>query len=161
MSALLKILNDPTELFLDKYLGTITDESEKKLLEIYCYGTYSDYKTLEKILPSNLKLKEDSIALKKLKQLTILSEVKGKAQVSYASLISSIGAKDSNDLETLIIDLISSDLLVAQIDEQTQMVLIERSTSRCVPNSPESLQVIIDQISELRGKINSALNETQ
>ena len=157
--ALIKILNDPTELFLDKYLGDIKDESEKKLLEIFCYGTYQDYKAIESTLSPELRLKEDSIALKKLQQLTILSEVKGKSQVSYSSLLSITGVKNSIDLESLIIDLIALDLLVAKIDEQNQVILIERATSRCIPNLPEDLQSIFDQITQMRSKIAVALEE--
>ena len=64
-------------------------------------------------------------------------------------------------MESLIIDLIAGGLIDAKIDEQNQVIIVERADSRCIPNSPESLQSINDQIAEIRARISTALDETQ
>ena len=77
MASILKILNEPGNMFLDKHLNDFADNSpEKKLLEVFCYGNYKDYLDLKGSLPQNLVLPDDSNAIAKLRKLTILTEIK-------------------------------------------------------------------------------------
>lgn len=162
MSVLLKLLNDPTDMFLDKYLDQFPDGTpEKQLLTIFCYGQYEDYVKLEESLPNELKLAPDSMAIKKLRELTILSQVKNVQQISYEILYKATGLNDLASLESIIIELMANDLIIGKIDEEKNSFLIERVESRCIRNSPEDLEVIIQQISGFRNRINAAIQEAK
>jgi hypothetical protein len=157
--ALSTILNDPAILFVDTYLPKFQSGSpEYKLLTVFAYGTWADYRDLEKSLPSALKLDPSGAAALKLKKLTLLT-IFARQQNSFKfdTLLSEVGLSNSVDLESLVIDLLSADFLDAKIDEQEQSIIVSRSASRCVRNEKAEISAIAEKIGGIRARIRDAL----
>ena len=152
------ILEDPAVLFVDTYLDKFKPDSpEGKLLSVFAYGTWKDYKDLEGSLPQNLKLQPDSNSYKKIKKLTLLS-IFAKHQVTKFQFLKREIAIDSDlELESLVIDLIANDFLDAKIDERTKTVVCARCAARCVKNEKSAIMAQVEQIRTIRKNIASAL----
>lgn len=154
------ILNDPAIMFVDTYLSQFpNDSNENKLLTIFAYGSWKDYLAIESKLPANLKLSPTGNAAKKLRKLTLLSLFADKNQVSYKEMMKELAIENFVDVESLVIDLIATELLEAKIDEQKQIVTCNRAAARCVKNEKESITKVINQIGGIRSKISMALKE--
>ena len=137
-----QILNNKSIWFTDKYIEDFPEDSpERKLMEIFSYGTWEDYLQIKDSLPESLILNANSIACRKLKALSILTIMDNFIEI-----------------ETLIIDLFGSDLMVGKIDEKNHMLTIDRAASRCIPNTKEAIQDVIDNLNVIREKISSVTN---
>ena len=124
-------------------------------MEIFAYGTWSDYLKIKDSLPEALKLPYDSIAAKKLKELTILTIMENKTSISFEELMSNLKIDNYIEAETLLIDLFGSNLMVGKIDEKKHILTCDRAAARCIPNDSESLQGIIDDLNIIRDKISA------
>lgn len=155
-------LNNPNEMFLDKYLDKFEEGTdERKLIDIFCYGNLNDYLKISNSLPEMLQLPKDGEAMKKLIELSILSLCAEKTQIEFKDLMTECQIQNTQDLENYIIDLVGKNLLIAKIDENSQIIKITRCSSRCIPNDYNSLQAIIDRIQITRDRISSAIEESQ
>lgn len=158
MTDIATILDDPSILFVDSYLDKFAPGSpEHKLLTVFAYGTWEDYRKIENTLPENLKLQPNSNAFNKLKKLTLISAFSEMAVVSYDTLMKAIETTNFVDLESLVIDLIANDFLDAKIDEQNKRVVCTRCSARCVENTPEAVLAQVQNIQKIRANIASAL----
>eukprot|EP01062_Namystynia_karyoxenos_P055881 TRINITY_DN46893_c0_g1_i1.p1 TRINITY_DN46893_c0_g1~~TRINITY_DN46893_c0_g1_i1.p1 ORF type:complete len:284 (+),score=119.92 TRINITY_DN46893_c0_g1_i1:91-942(+) len=101
-------------------LATKGDKDEKAAydqLQIFAHGTLTDYQKRERELP---KLKEPQ--LHKLKQLTLVSLAAQSRILKYDDLLRSLDINDVRELEDVIIDTITNDLLNAKIDQARRQV---------------------------------------
>jgi hypothetical protein len=155
---LLQILSDPAILFVDLYLSKYpADSPEAKLLSVFAYGSWKDYAALKSSLPSGLQLDPNGPAAKKLKKLTIISILSANPVYKFEDFRHELDLANTVDLESLIIDLMASESIVAKIDEQSNCVKCERSVARCVRNDPTAIQEVIKGIQKVRGNINAAI----
>ncbi|KAH0789367.1 hypothetical protein GPJ56_006701 [Histomonas meleagridis] len=158
MSNIKDILNNPNEMFLDVYLNDFEEGSnEHKLISLFAYGSWNDYLSIEKSLPEQLRLYPNSEAAKKLKKLTLLSLFAKGSKISFGKIKEELKIDNIIDIESLVIDLMASNLIDAKIDEQTNCVICDRAVSRCIKNDEESIKTILNEIKSFRGKIASAL----
>ena len=158
MSDLMAILNDPSLLFVDTFLPEFSaDSTEFKLLSIFAYGTWQDYKNAEPSLPPELKLDPQGQAVKKLKKLTLLSIFAQVQVAEFDKLMKQVSIENYDDLESLVIDLMANDYLDAKIDEQRKSVICTRCSARCVRNDKNAIMERVAQIRKIRKNIANAL----
>ncbi|KAK8136824.1 hypothetical protein PG984_004764 [Apiospora sp. TS-2023a] len=120
------------------------------LLEIFSYGTYSDYSAAQN-LPA---LNEQQVL--KLRQLSLLTLAKNPHNLSYASLQSALGLNDARALEDLVISAIYADLITAQLDPHNQVVHIS-SVSPLRDLAPNSIPAMLASLQEWSDRCTSTL----
>ncbi|KAK7953448.1 hypothetical protein PG988_014142 [Apiospora saccharicola] len=120
------------------------------LLEIFSYGTYSDYSAAQN-LPT---LNEQQVL--KLRQLSLLTLAKNPHNLSYASLQSALGLNDARALEDLVISAIYADLITAQLDPHNQVVHIS-SVSPLRDLAPNSIPAMLASLQEWSDRCTSTL----
>lgn len=160
MTSILQIINDPNDMFLDTRLANFEDNTpEKKILEIFCYGTIQDYYAIKDSLPDYLQLSSESHGIKKLIKLSLLSAFDQKNSITYSELMEIGCIQNITELEKILVDLVAEGYLTAQVEQDKQTVFVTRSAHRCVKNDQAEIQVLLDRISGIRNKINEALLE--
>ena len=148
------IINNKSIWFMDKYLGKFNEGSpERNLLEIFAYGTWEDYLKIKDSLPDSLKLQNNSVGERKLKELSILTIMQNEVSYSIDKLMTMLHIDNFMEAEMMLIDLFGSDLIVGKINENDHTLTCERAASRCIPNNPESIQAIIDDLNAFRQRI--------
>jgi hypothetical protein len=159
MAKLSAILDNPALLFVDTFLPSFPAGSqEHALLSVFAYGTWADYRRLEKSLPANLRLDPGGPAAAKLKKLTLLTIfASAQTEFKFEALLSELTLSSAVDLESLVIDLLSAELLDAKIDEQQGSIFVARATARCVRNDKKDVLAIVDKIRGIRQRIGDAL----
>ncbi|KAL3313404.1 COP9 signalosome complex subunit 7a [Cichlidogyrus casuarinus] len=108
-------------------IKSIKDDKLMNLLNLFCFGTYYDFISNPARLPT---LNEQQ--LRKLRQLTIISESYQNRQLSYEELRIKLGLKDIHELEELVTDLIYLEAIRAKIDQRNNVLIIEHSIGRDV-----------------------------
>lgn len=155
------VLNNKSIWFTDKYNANFAEGTkERELLNVFSYGTWEDYLKIKDSLPDNLKLEPNSIAVKKLKGLSILSIMEDKISFSIDELMKILNIDNFVDAETIVIDLFGSELLVGKIDEKTHTLSCKRVAARCIENAPEAIDNIISDINIIRDRI-ASINEIE
>uniref|UniRef100_A0A6B2LE54 PCI domain-containing protein n=1 Tax=Arcella intermedia TaxID=1963864 RepID=A0A6B2LE54_9EUKA len=96
-----------------------------QLLEIFAYGTYSDYKAKQGVLP---KLSEKQA--KKLKQLTIATLASETHVIPYSRLLEALDISELRELEDLIIDAIYKDIVHGKLDHENKVFQVDESLGR-------------------------------
>jgi len=96
-----------------------------ELLEIFAYGTYSNYLAKVDSLP---KLTEKQA--KKLKQLTIASLASETHVIPYTRLLHELDISGLRELEDLIIDALYKDIVVGKLDHERQVFQVDYSLGR-------------------------------
>ena len=154
------IVNNRRNLYFDSFLAKAAPGSpDAKLLDIFSYGTWGDYKKIENSLPKELQLKAGSVGENTLKMLTITSYFTQKDNATFEELAEIIDAKDQIELENIVCAAISNKLIEGQINELTGNVECLRTTSRCIRNKPEDIQMVYDNVGEIRKRIGAVLQE--
>ncbi|EXK46862.1 hypothetical protein FOXG_11218 [Fusarium oxysporum f. sp. lycopersici 4287] len=92
--------------------------SHLKLLQIFSYGTYSSYKTTEG-LPALA-----DVQATKLRQLSLLSLVRDRQNLSYAALQEALDLPGAREVETLVISAVYAGLLHATLDPARAVVQV-------------------------------------
>ncbi|SCO80270.1 related to ACOB protein [Fusarium oxysporum] len=92
--------------------------SHLKLLQIFSYGTYSSYKTTEG-LPALAEVQAT-----KLRQLSLLSLVRDRQNLSYAALQEALDLPGAREVETLVISAVYAGLLHATLDPARAVVQV-------------------------------------
>jgi len=110
------------------------------LLELFAFGVYRDYEQQTAKFASLM----NSTLVSKLRKLTILSLAASTKELEYGSIFSAVGLKDVRELEDLLIDCIYQGLLRAKLDPQKQLVHVEYSACRDVPD--QHIQEMINAI---------------
>jgi COP9 signalosome complex subunit 7 len=88
------------------------------LLKIFSYGTYEAYTTSSNLPPLN------DAQLLKLRQLSLLTLARDRANLSYDALSKALGLSGSRALEDLVISAIYAGLLDATLDPYRQAVQV-------------------------------------
>ncbi|GAA5967038.1 hypothetical protein JCM3765_003686 [Sporobolomyces pararoseus] len=98
-----------------------------KLLELFAYGTWNDYKAARIEYPT-LTLEQEF----KLKQLTILSLASQTRTLPYSTLLSTLELSSVPELEDLLIESIYSNIFSGRLDQKSQQFEILSSLGRDV-----------------------------
>lgn len=113
-------------------------ENDKKysttyaLLKIFAAETVGEYFALVKKHPKlceELKLDHDT-NLQKLRTFTICSLGMQQERISYKTLMEQLKVEDNDGVESVIIDAVMAGRVDAKIDQETEEVVIQRTTQR-------------------------------
>ncbi|KAG9293340.1 hypothetical protein G9A89_007586 [Geosiphon pyriformis] len=96
-----------------------------RLLRLFSYGTYKDYKENSEILP-----KLDQAQLNKLKHLSIVSLSEETRTIPYDVLLSYLDISNVRELEDLIIEAIYQDVIKGKLDQKKKQLEIECTMGR-------------------------------
>jgi len=97
------------------------------LLEVFCYGRYSDY---QKGKDSMMSLTEKQS--KKLKQLSIVSLASENRVIPYAKLQAELDIANLRDLEDLVIDALYRNVFVGKLDHALSQLQVDSAIGRDV-----------------------------
>ena len=125
-------------------------------LYLFSMLTYSDYKkSSSKYLPLNPKL------LKKLKCVSILEEAKEKKYLEYSFLKNSFDIKTNFELEELLFNLISKELISGKVNAQNESVFILSVKPRCNLNDIKIAEKLIDRLIDNLNNANEFLTQEE
>ncbi|XP_064385414.1 COP9 signalosome complex subunit 7b-like [Halichondria panicea] len=110
-----------------------------RLLELFAYGTYTDYKNNAAILPSLTQTQ-----LMKLKHLTIISLASKCPMIPYSTLLQELDITDLRELEDLIIDAIYAGIIQAKLDQKNSQLQVECFIGRDI--KVESIASMVDKL---------------
>lgn len=108
-----------------KELANGPHSSYYNLLNLFAYGTLSDYKANENDLPPLSQAE-----LKKLRHLTIISLATKNKRLSYSKLLAELDVKNLRELEDLIIDAIYADIIRGKLDQRHQHLEVDFAVGR-------------------------------
>ena len=118
--------------------------------------TYSDYKkSPEKYLKLNSKL------LNKLKCVSILEIVKEKKYLEYSYLKNSFDIKTNFELEELLFNLISKELINGKVNAQNESLSILSVKPRCNLNDIKIAEKLIDRLIDNLNNANEFLSQEE
>ncbi len=124
------------------------------LLQIFSYGTFSDYKST-----ANLPALNDAQTLK-LRQLSLLTLARWKDNLTYAALAQQLGLHDAREVEATVISAIYADLISATLDPTHQSVLVS-SVAPLRDLAPGSVQALLQALSLWSSRCEGTLEELQ
>jgi len=128
--------------------------SHLTLLQIFSYGTYTDYYST----PSLPALNEAQTL--KLRQLSFLTLAKNPADLSYASLLKALGLETSRELEDLVISAIYAGLVSGTLDPYNKTVLVSSvSPLRDLP--PNSIPSMLSTLNAWSARCSSTLADLE
>lgn len=127
-----------------------------KALQIFSYGTYSDYAATPGLPSLNPAMEA------KLRQLTVVSLASRSKSLQYSQVITETGVESIRNAEDLVISCVYDGLLRARLDQKNQTFLIQWCAARDV--RPEAIDEMIaklaawnDSAGGILGKIDQAL----
>ena len=125
-------------------------------LYLFSMLTYSDYKkSPEKYLPLNSKL------LNKLKCVSILELAKEKKYLEYSYLKNSFDIKTNFELEELLFNLISRELINGKVNSKNENVSILSVKPRCNLTDIKKAEQLIDKLINNLNDANDFLTEEE
>ncbi|XP_069068975.1 COP9 signalosome complex subunit 7b isoform X2 [Pleurodeles waltl] len=99
-----------------------------QLLNLFAYGTYTDYIAMKGSLP------ELSTAQKnKLKHLTVVSLASRMKCIPYAVLLKDLDMQNLRELEDLIIEAVYTDIIQGKLDQCRQLLEVDFCIGRDIP----------------------------
>ncbi|KAI8321359.1 hypothetical protein GQ54DRAFT_298084 [Martensiomyces pterosporus] len=98
-----------------------------RLLEVFAYGTLSDYKGIASQLPEIT-----SRQLEKLKHLTLVSFASGAKILPYDEVMRVLSCENEQQMEDLVIETIYKELISAKLDQQRRLVEVDYVVGRDV-----------------------------
>ncbi|KAH9894643.1 PCI domain-containing protein [Xylariomycetidae sp. FL2044] len=128
--------------------------SHLTLLEIFSYGTYTNYTTTPNLPTLN------AAQTLKLRQLSLLTLARDPLNLTYASLQQQLGLPDARSLEDIIISSVYAELIEAQLDPRNQTVLIS-SVSPLRDLAPNSIPSMISSLQTWSGRCTSTLENLE
>lgn len=111
------------------------------LLNLFAYGTYSDYKKNKDKLPELT-----TTQLKKLRHLSIVSMATRNKCLPYSELLTELDIKNVRELEDLIIEVIYADVIRGKLDQQNQQLEVDYTVGRDI--RPESVDEIVQVLQD-------------
>ncbi|KAI9207084.1 uncharacterized protein BJ171DRAFT_495605 [Polychytrium aggregatum] len=120
-----------------------------KLLELFAFGTYADYKAQEQSLPPLT-----DVQIKKLKHLTLVTLSGQSGTLFYQSLLKELEISNVRELEDLIIDAIYLGLVKGRLDQKKHCLEVEHTIGRDIRK--EDMDLILNTFnswSEISGSI--------
>jgi COP9 signalosome complex subunit 7 len=128
--------------------------TQLNLLNIFSYGTYADY-----IHRSDLPALNDAQTLK-LRQLSFLTLARDPSNLTYSSLIQSLGLSNARELEDLVISAIYAGLITGTLDPYRQLVTVTSvSPLRDLP--PDSIPGMLSTLHEWSNRCVSTLADLE
>lgn len=95
------------------------------LLNLFAYGTYSDWKeNQDKLLPLS-QMQE-----KKLRQLTIVTLATKEKRIPYSKLLTELCLENLRELEDIIIEVIYADIVHGKLNQMTKTLEIDYTIGR-------------------------------
>jgi COP9 signalosome complex subunit 7 len=144
-----------SELLLTPQIQALSSSPEHApyldLLKIFCYGTYTTYKS-----SSNLPVLNAAQMLK-LRQISLLTLARRPENLTYDCLISTLGLEDSQALENLVISAIYAGLIIGTLDPHHQRVCIS-SIAPLRDVAPTSIPALVDTLKEWSSRCSSTLS---
>ena len=125
------------------------------LLEIFSYGTYSDYVSNESSLPN---LSPDQ--RHKLRQLSLLSLAKSPKNLNYGNLLQALELETPRELEDLVISAIYAGLLQGTLDPYHQLVSVS-SVSPLRDLAPNSIPSMLNTLDEWSSRCTTTLADLE
>ena len=125
-------------------------------LYLFSMLTYGDYKkTSSKYLPLNAKL------LNKLKCVSILEIAKEKKYLEYSFLKNALDIKNNFELEELLFNLISKELIIGKVNGKNECVTILAVKPRCNLIDIKSAEKLIDRLIDNLNDANEFLTQEE
>lgn len=112
-----------------------------KLLNIFAYGKYSDYKANKDVLPELT-----AAQTVKLQHLTIVSLASESKYIPYSVLLRELEISNVRQLEDLIIEAIYGDIVHGKLDQKNSQLQVEYSIGRDI--KPENVSSIVSILQE-------------
>ncbi|KAJ3044266.1 hypothetical protein HDV00_002586 [Rhizophlyctis rosea] len=126
-----------------------------KLLELFAYGTYDEYKAHAASLP---QLNETQI--RKLKHLSIVSMSGTNRTLQYDTLQLHLDVANVRELEDLIIDAIYQDVVKGKLDQKRKALEVEYAMGRDLkPGESQRILQTLEQWSNNTDSILKAIDE--
>ncbi|KAI9145525.1 hypothetical protein BKA69DRAFT_1121356 [Paraphysoderma sedebokerense] len=122
-----------------------------KLLQLFAYGTYQDYKGQQSSLPT---LTENQ--LRKLQFLSIVTLSETSRTIPYNTLLSSLDLSNIRELEDLVIDAIYNDVFKGKLDQRKGHLEIEFAMGRDIRD--EQMTRMMNVLASWTSNTTSALN---
>ncbi|CAB3991439.1 COP9 signalosome complex subunit 7b isoform X1 [Paramuricea clavata] len=112
-----------------------------RLLNIFAYGRYSDYKANRNSLPEL-----SSAQTVKLRHLTIVSLASESKYIPYSVLLQELEISNVRELEDLIIEAIYADVIHGKLDQQNSQLEVEYAIGRDI--KAENVNSIVSVLGE-------------
>lgn len=112
-----------------------------RLLNLFAYGTYSEYRENKSMLPPL-----SSLQLEKLRHLTIASLAIKNKRLPYTVLLKELDISNLRELEDLIIEVIYADIIRGKLDQKHQQLEIDYAIGRDI--RPDNVKEIISVLSD-------------
>ena len=105
-----------------------TDQANQlRLLEIFAYGTYSDYKKEASSLPPLTPPQKT-----KLRQLSLVSLARKASVVPYDAIGEALEVTEQRDLEDLVIETVYAGFVAGKMDQMAREFKVQRASGRDV-----------------------------
>lgn len=149
------------ELFEDKYAKALTYATKKhiKTLELFAYGNYRQY---EENKAEYIDFNDKKTT--KLKLLSILDVVSKQKVTPYEELFEAIKVNTVKELEDLIIQCISYDLISGKMDQKNKVLIVDYSIGRDLKKEDrskcvEQLKRLQDSVAKISEKLNKSIKD--
>ncbi|XP_074654528.1 COP9 signalosome complex subunit 7b-like isoform X2 [Tubulanus polymorphus] len=124
------------------------------LLNLFAYGTYSDYKANNDNLPQL-----NPAQMKKLRHLTIVSLATKSKCIPYPVLLQELDLKNLRELEDLIIEVIYADIVHGKLDQKNQQLEVDFALGRDI--RPESMKEIVTVLQDWCDSCDSVIHNIE
>ncbi|GLD91543.1 hypothetical protein PINS_up000076 [Pythium insidiosum] len=128
------------------------------LLEIFAFGTYSDYLSKKNELPELTPAQAQ-----KLRKLTTVSLAQQSKRVPYDVLSQELDVTTVRELEDIVIDTIYSGLIQGKLDQQSKLLIVKYAVGRDIKDT--DIDLMIEKLTKWKkesvticSKIDSILN---
>lgn len=111
------------------------------LLNIFAYGTVTDYRENQNSLPALTPAME-----RKLKHLTIVTLATKTKCIPYSVLLKELEIGNLRNLEDLIIEVIYADIIRGKLDQQNQQLEVDYAIGRDI--RPEAITEVVSVLQE-------------
>jgi COP9 signalosome complex subunit 7 len=119
-----------------------TDQANQlRLLEIFAYGTYSDYKKEASSLPPLTPPQKT-----KLRQLSLVSLARKASVVPYDAIGEALEVTEQRDLEDLVIETVYAGLVAGKMDQMAREFKVQRASGRDV--KPDDVAAMADALTD-------------
>ncbi|EDO38492.1 predicted protein [Nematostella vectensis] len=122
-----------------------------QLLNIFAFGTYTDYKDNMGTLPPLTP-----VQIKKLRHLTIVSLASKSKFIPYSLLLKELEISNLRELEDLIIEAIYADIIHGKLDQKNKQLEVEYAMGRDI--KPETVGTIAEILQDWCQSCDSILN---
>lgn len=112
-----------------------------KLLQLFAFGTYADYKANAESLPALTQPQ-----LTKLRHLTIVSLAAKSKYISYEVLLKELEISNLRELEDLIIEAVYADIIHGKLDQKNKQLEVDFAIGRDI--KPEMVNTVVSVLQD-------------